>query len=118
MPWRLECQSARISIASERHDTVEQVVADPGEMDASHSGERDVSRESPTLWLQRDQDRGAFELLANGIWRLRSILPPPFLRGMNLRAIARSLISTRSGALTRGYAVDRKSTRLNSSHRQ
>ena len=68
-----------------RHDTVEQVVANPREMNASHSREGEVPRESSTHWLEGDQNRGALELFANGVWRLRSILPPPFLGGSNLR---------------------------------
>jgi hypothetical protein len=47
--------------------------------------EQNVPRESSTFWLEGDQDSSALEFLANGVWRLRSILAPPFLRSANLR---------------------------------
>ena len=54
-------------------------------MNASHSGEQNIPRESATFWLEGDQGRGALELLADRVRRFQSILPPPLFRGAHLR---------------------------------
>ena len=66
---------------------VEEVVPNSREMNASHARKGDVPRASTAVGLECHQYSRALELFADRVRRLGSILPPPLLRGANLRLL-------------------------------
>ena len=65
-------------------DAVVQVVPDPGEMHAPHSGQRRIARSSAEAWLQGEKCRSLREIVAEYVRCLRPIGPPPIVRDPNL----------------------------------
>src|SRR4029434_2720741 len=67
-----------------RNRPVVDVVANAREVKTTNAPEGSVPGASADLGLNGDEQRGAFEFLANGVGRFRSVDAPPVLGGVNL----------------------------------
>src|SRR6266849_5504720 len=59
----------KFHLPRDRHDSVREIVVNPGEVHATHSNERRVASSRADSWLKGDQGRCAFKFFANSVRR-------------------------------------------------
>ena len=79
MPKREDLDALRVS----NHPVVD-VVANAREVKTANACEGNVPGAGADLGLNGNEQRGAFEFLANGVGRFRPVDAPPVLGGANL----------------------------------
>jgi hypothetical protein len=97
VPEREDLDALRV-----RDHPVVDVVANARELKTTNAREGNVSGPGADLGLNGDEKRSAFELLANGVGRFRSVDAPPVSIRMIKPPIAYSVLSTLSIAMTNG----------------